>query len=246
MSRIIIFIFCALLVACNGSQSTNALQSASIGSSQTGVKVGDRLDGIQVVSRLPKPQSNSATGAQAIASNDVLEIDVFGVNELDRTVQVDSQGKIALPLIGEVEAKGKTVRQLEQTLKSRYGRNYLESPQISVFMKESVGQRVTVDGEVKKAGIYPVSANTSLVDIIAVASGLTDIADEKKLYVFRNYGDKRLVANYDLKKIRAGQTPDPQLYGGDVVVVFTSSSKIAMKNLRDALGVARTASLFVP
>jgi polysaccharide export outer membrane protein len=147
-----------------------------------------------------------------------------------------------MPLIGVVQAAGKSIRQLEQELERAYGKSYLQSPDVTVFMKESAGQRVTIDGEVAKAGLYPVTANATLLDVIAMAGGFRDIADQNKVYVFREIGGRKLVANYSVAEIRSGRLANPRIYGGDVVMVFTSQSRVAMNNLKEALGMAANAS----
>ncbi|MGB3389565.1 MAG: SLBB domain-containing protein, partial [Pseudaminobacter sp.] len=105
-----------------------------------------------------------------------------------------------------------------------------------------MGQRVTIDGEVAKAGLYPVSAGTTLLDAIAMAGGFRDVADQKKVYVFRDVGGSKLVANYDVGDIRSGRLVNPRIYGGDVIMVFTSQSRVAINNLKEALGIAVNAS----
>ena len=177
-----------------------------------------------------------------ISADDVLEIDVFQVDNLDRTAQVDASGRISLPLIGTVSAAGKTIRQLEQEIENSYGAKYLQSPDIPIFLKDSARQRVTVDGEVAKAGLYPVSSNATLLDAIAQAGGMRSVADAKKVYVYRDYGGGKLVANYNVEQIRNGAAKNPRIFGGDVVIVFTSQSKVAMNNLKEALGIASSAA----
>lgn len=196
---------------------------------------------LRVVQELPPPNTQNG-GEQPISANDVLEVDVFQVDNLDRTVQVDAAGNISLPLIGTVKAAGTTARQLEQQIENAYGTNYLQSPDVTIFVKESVGQRITVDGEVAKAGIYPVSSNSSLLDAIALAGGFRNVADATKVFVYRDYADAKLVANYNVEMIRSGKKSNPRIYGGDVIVVFTSKSKVAMNNLKEALGVASSAA----
>jgi polysaccharide export outer membrane protein len=216
----------------SSAQPVDALQLASTGGAQGG--------SLRVVSELPPPAQNG--GEQPISPNDVLQVDVFQVDNLDRTVQVDATGKISLPLVGSVQAAGRTARQLEEEIETAYGAKYLQSPDVTIFVKESVGQRITIDGEVAKAGIYPVSSNSSLLDAIALAGGFRDIADASKVYVYRDYAAGKLVANYDVAQIRAGKKPNPRIYGGDVIVVFTSSSKVAIRNLKEAMGVASSAT----
>lgn len=203
--------------------------------------VASSVGNLEAVSDLPPPQNSQGGTLQFISPNDKLEIDVLRVDELDRKVEVDSTGKISLPLVGEVVAAGKTKRQLESDLVKRYGSRYLESPQITVNVIESAGQRVTVDGEVRRAGIYPISSKATLMRAVSLAQGFTNLADPTKVYVFRQVGEKKYVANYSVDAIRSAQRPDPRIYGGDVVVVFQSSAKVAMENLKSVLGVATSA-----
>lgn len=213
---------------------------------QTAAVPGASAGGIRVVRDLPPPSPAEDGSAQKIAPDDILEVDVFQVDQLDRQVQVDPAGNISLPLIGDVKAAGESPRSLEKKLKSAYGGKYLESPQISVLVRESTGQRVVVDGEVNQAGLYPVTTNTSLLSTMSQAGGLKRIADPSKVYVYRDYGDQKLVAQYSVSDIRRGKKPDPRIYGGDVVVVFASSTRVAMQNIMDVTGLAARATIFVP
>ena len=191
-----------------------------------------------LVRDLPPPAKSASGATDLIAQNDVIQVDVFGVDTLDRTVQVDSQGKIALPLIGDVAAAGKSQRELEKTIAAAYGKSYLQNPAVTVFVKESYGQRVTVDGEVNKAGIYPTTSSSTLLQVIAQAGGFNTIANGSQVLVFRQISGKNLVASYDVDAIRKGKGRDTQIYGGDIVVVPNSSAKMARNNLKDILGMA--------
>lgn len=216
--------------------SSDALAIASNASSPA-------ADGeLRVVDELPAPSNTGGGADQPLSANDVIEVDVFQVDDLDRTVQIDSSGQISLPLVGAVAAAGKTVRVLEQELEGRYGANYLQAPEITIFVKESSGQRVTVDGEVVKAGIYPVSSRSTLLEVIAVAGGFREVADATKVYVFRDIDGAKVVAHYDVNAIRGGKRGDPRIYGGDVIVIFPSKGKMAVRNLKEALGLASGAA----
>ncbi|MFB9985597.1 polysaccharide biosynthesis/export family protein [Mesorhizobium kowhaii] len=241
MTAIVVMLGSLTMSACTSSSPTaptsiDALQLTS--SSSVPLSSGGAL---RVVKDLPAPQNSQNGSEQPLSPNDVLEVDVFQVDNLNRTVQVDASGQISLPLIGTMMAAGKTVRQLEKEIEAAYGAQYLQSPDVTIFVKESIGQRITVDGEVTKAGIYPVSSNASLIDAIALAGGFNTIGDAGKVFVYRNIGQNTLVTNYNVENIRAGKSPNPRIYGGDKVVVFPSKSKIALNNLKDALGVASTA-----
>lgn len=228
-----------ILAACNST-------SDSMSSVNEVGNVGASDGNLKVVKQLPPPPNTNSGADELIAESDLLEVDVFQVDDLDRTVRVDSNGRISLPLVGAVPVAGKTIPAAEAELERIYGDKYLQSPEITIFMQESAGQRVTMDGEFSKPGIYPVTSNMTLVQSFALAGGLSDLADESKVYVFRKFGDKTLVANYSIKDIRAGKASDPKIYGGDVVVSFTSATRVAAKNLREALGIATSATGLVP
>ncbi|MBD0413465.1 polysaccharide biosynthesis/export family protein [Oryzicola mucosus] len=197
---------------------------------------------LRIVSSLPAPSQTGDGDDQPLSPGDVLELDFFQVDNLDRTVQIDANGRVSLALIGTVTAAGKSVRQFEHEVKSAYGAKYLQNPDVTVFVKDSAGQRVTIDGEVAKAGIVPVSSTATLLDVVALAGGFRPVADETKVFVYRDSNGQKLVANYNVKAIRQGGAPNPRIYGGDVIVVFPSSSKVAVQNLKEALGVASSAA----
>lgn len=230
---------CLLTAACqsSGTSSRAGLHTGSIQPQAAGT--GD----LTMVAALAEPnQQSGGSNDVKISQNDLLKVDVFQVDDLDRTVRVDSAGMISLPLVGQVRAAGSTGPELERVLEKKFGAKYLQSPEITVFVEESYGQRVTMDGEFNKPGIYPISSNTTLLQAVAQAGGLTRLADEGKIYVYRQQGGGQQVANYSIAEIRNGNKTDPQLRGGDVVVSFTSGTKIAMDNLRQALGLAVSAS----
>ncbi|MES0002685.1 polysaccharide export protein [Mesorhizobium sp. M0051] len=221
------------------TSSTNPVSALQPAASSTALSGGGTL---QVVKDLPPPQNTQNGGEQPLSANDVLEVSVFQVDNLNRTVQVDAGGQISLPLIGTMTAAGRTLRQLEKEIETAYGEKYLQAPDVTIFVKESIGRRITVDGEVNKAGIYPVSSGAYLLDAIALAGGFNPVGDAGKVFVYRNIGQNKLVANYNVEEIRAGKNRNPRIYGGDVIVVFASKSKIAMNNLKDALGLASSAA----
>ena len=224
-----------VLAGCAATTGTSGLDDA--GSAPVGSA------GLQRVAELPPPPDTGDGQDQPIAVNDELSVNVFQVGDLSRDVSVDANGSVTLPLIGAVPAAGKSLGQFRQNLVHLYGARYLQSPDVAVSIKTSAGQRVTVDGQVAHAGIYPTSAQSSLIQVIAQAGGLTSIADDGKVFVFRDgAGGGRLVAQYSVAAIRQGQHPDPKIYGGDVVVVFASGTAIAMQNLREALGIATSSA----
>jgi len=171
-----------------------------------------------------------------IGPSDLLEISVFQVPELSRTVRVNARGGLTLPLIGEIQAGGLTGQQLETLLAQKLQETYLQNPQVSVFIKEFISQRVTVGGSVNKAGVFPISGKTTLMQAIAMAGGLHKLANESDIKVFRNKQDgSREVLAYDLEPIRKGVTADPQLHTSDVIQVGESGGRAAFKDITEAI-----------
>jgi polysaccharide biosynthesis/export protein len=146
-------------------------------------------------------------------------------------VRVDNAGRISLPLIGPLEVTGRTVNELEIEIGALYSARYLQNPQISVFVKEFASQRVTIGGSVVKPGIYPMTSRLTLLQGLALASGVDQLADMSNVIVFRSAGGQRQFARFDLEAIQAGEQTDPELLGEDVVVVDTSTGKVALQNL---------------
>lgn len=182
--------------------------------------------------------------AYKIGPQDVLDISVFKVPELTRSVVVSHVGTINLPLVGEVQAAGKTAREIEHDLTAQLGAEYLQSPQVTVAVKEYNSQRVTIDGAVKKPGVYPIRSKTTLLQLTAMAGGLQDSADHSGLVIMRQDKGKRSARTFNINDIRAGRTEDPPLEQGDVVVVSHSAMKATWQTFLKGLGAAGSAAIF--
>lgn len=172
-----------------------------------------------------------------IGPQDLLEISVFQVAELSRAVRVNTGGDISLPLAGTVHVGGQTVQDVEKAIAGRLTQTYLQNPQVSVFIKEFASQRVTLEGAVARPGIFPLTGQTSLLQIIAMAGGLNDMADPRGILVFRVIEGKKQAARFDLKQIRKGVAEDPLIYGDDIVVVAESDSKSMFSRLLKSMPV---------
>ena len=129
----------------------------------------------------------AAQGTQdyLIGPQDLLKIEVFGVEAMNRSVRVSSTGKIDLPLIGLVQAAGLTSEQLVAEIAARLTKDYLQNPQVIVFIEEYTSQRVTVVGAVKKPGVYPVKGRTTLMQVVAGAEGPISVANIRSVKVLR-------------------------------------------------------------
>jgi len=113
-----------------------------------------------------------------IGAKDLLEISVFGLDEMNRTVRVSEDGKITLPLLGEVEVEGLTKTELEKKLSQLLEEKYLQSPQVTVFIKEYQSKRISVLGAVGKPGPYELLGRQTLLQLISEAGGLTEYAGD--------------------------------------------------------------------
>jgi len=198
---------------------------------------------------LPPPDSTSSVGAYKgvseyrIGPQDLLEISVFQVTELNRTVRVNTSGDISLPLVGVMRAGGRTVQELEADIAKSLDDKFLQNPQVTVFVKEFTSQRVTLEGSVKKPGIYPLTGRTTLLQAIAMAEGLDQLADLRGIVIFRVVDGKKMGARFDIKAIRSGAAADPQVYGDDIIVIDQSGSKTAFRRLMESLPIF---SIFSP
>ena len=170
-----------------------------------------------------------------ISSLDVLEVTVLNVPDLSKTVQVSATGNISLPLANSIQAAGKTTSELEKSIATRLKKTYLQSPQVSVFIKEYNSQKITVDGAVNKPGIYPKDSDATLLQAIALAQGLTLVADPTAVLIFRTVSSQRQVARFDLQAVRAGKLADPKLLAGDIVMVDESTRRTTMRDLTNSM-----------
>lgn len=189
------------------------------------------------VSGFRAPDSTAITpleGGYRIAPVDVLTIKVFGMEDLSGDYQVDLRGNLAMPLIGEVTAVGKSPAELKSLLTEKYAASYLENPDITVGIKEAKGQAVTVDGSVNKPGSYPVIGPMTLMQAVALAEGTDELANLRRVAIFRTIDGKRQAAAFDLVSIRRGEVPDPQVYSGDIVIVDGSNIKENYKKFTQA------------
>ena len=175
--------------------------------------------------------------AYRIGPLDVLTVTVFRVPELSSVVQVADTGTINLPLIGDVWAVGRTAKDVEREVTQRLGEKYLQNPQVTVFIKEYNAQRVTVNGAVKKPGVFPLKGRTTLLQLISQAEGLDYGRSSGNILILRQLDSKRTAARFDLDEIVDGAAPDPTLEPGDVVIVEDSATKIIWYNILRALPI---------
>ena len=198
---------------------------------------------------LPEPDRSDIVGQDRpylIGPFDKLVIDVFGIKELsEKEVQTDASGRISFPLAGTVEAAGKTPAEVEEVLEERLRGAYVRDPQVTVNLKETVSQVVTVDGEVKEPGLYPVVGKLTLMRAVATAKGATEFAALSNVTVFRTVKGQKMAALYSLKAIRNGIYDDPEVFANDVIVVGDSQARRIFKDVLQASPLITTPLLIL-
>ena len=118
------------------------------------------------------PSDTSTDPNYVLGSEDVVQIDVFDVPELSKLVlRVAADGLISLPLIGRVQAAGLTTEQFRQELTEKWGEDYLQDPQVTVFVKEFKAKPVSVIGAVEKPDLYPLTGQRTLIEMLSMAGG---------------------------------------------------------------------------
>lgn len=178
-----------------------------------------------------------------ISPLDTLKVSVFQVDDLSGDYEVDLTGHIALPLIGNVRAVDMTTAQLDEKLTQALSARYLQNPDVSVGVKTSSTRVVTVDGSVNQPGVFAITGQMSLLQVVAMAKGTNETANPRRVAIFRTINGQRQAAAFDLVSIRRGTAEDPKIYSGDIVVVDGS----AIKNLqRQILSTLPVLSIFNP
>ncbi|WIW89958.1 MULTISPECIES: polysaccharide biosynthesis/export family protein [unclassified Sphingobium] len=161
-----------------------------------------------------------------LSPEDVLRIQVYHEPGLSlEDAQVTAAGMVRMPLIGDVPVAGLTAGEAADVIAGRLGERYLVSPQVTLFVKKAVGRRITLDGEVREPGLYPIEGRLTLSQAVALAKGPTRLASLGQVVVVRRMDGERRAAMFDLAAIRKGEAPDPEILPGDQLIVGLSRAK---------------------
>lgn len=188
---------------------------------------------------LPQPEAGDvvrSTRSAFVGPFSELRVEVFGVPEMQRDVMADGEGNFAFPLIGTVAAAGKTPTVISEEIRAKLAGRYVRDPHVTVNFKSSANplavqsMSVTVDGQVNRAGSYPVVGRVTLMRAVALAGGLTEYAKLQDVVVFRDVGGKQYVGIYNLEAIRRGNYADPEIFPNDVVIVGDSPQRRQFKD----------------
>ena len=168
----------------------------------------------------PKGEIQADSNAYIIGPEDILYVHIWREEAITRTVPVRMDGNISLPLIDEVKAAGLTPLQLKEILIEKL-KKFVDTPNVSVTVMEANSYKVYVSGQVRTPGVYRLRSETSILQIIPMAGGFTEWADQKKILILRKEGGKenRIIVNY--KRIVQGTGPAGNivLKAGDTIIV---------------------------
>lgn len=171
---------------------------------------------------------------------DTLEIEVLGLPDFNKRVQVDAAGNISAPLAGAFRAAGRSPREVAELIEAGMRANYVRDPQVVVNLAQTVGHTVTVDGQVGEPGRYPVIGRMTLGEAVASAKGTSEFADLADVVVFRTVEGQRWAALYSLEAIRRGLYEDPQIFADDMIVVGDSPARRRLRDILQAGGLIAT------
>ena len=178
-----------------------------------------------VGSESPKAKGTTAASPAAeeymMGPDDLLSVNVWREPEISRSVVVRPDGKISLPLVGELRANGRTPAQLQDEIKGQLS-NYLSNPEVTVIVQEARSQKFNILGQVEHPGSYPLSRSMTVLDAIALAGGLRDFAKSSRIYVLRVTTDgSRARLEFNYKDVIKGlsQSQNVELHPRDTVVV---------------------------
>ena len=168
----------------------------------------------------PNVKVDNSEQPYRIGREDVLDIAVWRDPELSRTLPVRPDGFISMPMVGEVQAAGKTPTELADALKQSF-QSYVQEPRVTVIVREVNSSRVFITGEVAHPGAYPLRGRVSVLQAIALAGGFTDFADRDGIVVLRRQGTEGepIAVSYS-ELVDAPKTNEPlDLRPGDTIVV---------------------------
>ncbi len=183
-------------------------------------------------------QEASDTKSYVIGPEDVLEIKVWGHDDLSRSVTVSADGSFSFPLIGQIRAGGLTVRQLEEQLAKLLDKDYIVNPQVTITVAEFKSKKVFILGEVVKPGAYYLSKNDTLLEIISKAGGVTQDAGREIIVVRPAAGARQQPTGLDSKATELVHVDLQALLSGDV------SKNIGVQN-NDTIYVPKTSMFSV-
>ena len=201
------------------------------------------IAGGPVVTAPPAGVSASAFRAPSLAdenytvrAKDVVSVTVLGEPELGiERVRIGEDGGFMMPIVGRVQASGRTVAEITNDVRSTLASRYIRNPFVTVNVLELGSHFVTVEGAVEQPGVFTFEPGTTLLGAVAMGRGPSDVAKLDQVIVFREIDGQTSAARFDLNAVRTGTMIDPVLQPEDRIMVGTSGSSRAWQNLLRAL-----------
>ena len=155
-----------------------------------------------------------------LAPGDVLRVVVWKEPELTTDVFVRLDGRITVPLIGDVKAAGRTTEDLASEIRTRL-RAFLEVPQVTLTVSQAVSARFYVIGEVVTSGSFPLSSRMTITQALAVAGGFREFAKRDRIVILREVNGERKAIPFNFRDLAAGTNLDQNIYlsSGDTIIV---------------------------
>lgn len=168
----------------------------------------------------PRPTDPAVPAGYVIGADDLLSIVYWKDKDMSADAKVRPDGRIALPLINEVQAAGLTPAQLQQKL-TEESKKYMEDANITVVVREINSRRAFITGEVNKPGPYPLTSPTTVMQLISLAGGLRDYANSKKIMIMWSENGRQTSLPFNYKEVASGKnlSQNIELRPGDTVVV---------------------------
>jgi polysaccharide export outer membrane protein len=207
-----------LLLTCALSFSSLQAQSASDADKNAAQAAPASTTAQQTVAA---PGVATDDDSYVIGVDDVLSINVWKENDISRSVPVRSDGKISLPLVGEVTAGGKTPKALKGEITDKL-KSYISEPEVTVIVQEMRSKKFNILGQVARPGSYPLTSSMTILDGLSLAGGFRDFAKKKAIYVLRKKADgtdDRLPFNYNEVIKGKNSQQNVKLIPGDTVVI---------------------------
>jgi polysaccharide biosynthesis/export protein len=165
-------------------------------------------------------QNSSGASHYLIGANDLLNIFVWKESDLTQDVTVMADGRITLPIIGDIMVKGLTVTQLRDIIQEKL-KNYISNPDVTVVVKESRSRKVYTIGKIRNPGSYNLAPDMTVLQALSAAGGCTDWAEIKKIMIVRRNENKEVIFHFNYEEYVSGKNPDQNilLEPNDTIVV---------------------------
>lgn len=181
----------------------------------------------------PAPSSTSPTASRTttrtstarwneqdykLGAGDKLRVEVYKQEQLSQTLQIRPDGKITLPLVGDVTAAGRTPLELNDSLTASL-KEYVQNPVVTVIVQEAVAAQVSIIGEVASPGTQVLNGATTVLQALAKAGGPREFADRRNMRILRQNGTRTETIKFDYRKALKGEIEPMYLQPGDTIVV---------------------------